>query len=407
MMFRILLCVVIIIPWSLQAEIYQCKSDDGKTIYKDQPCAASESLKKIITPEKIDKNITILQPRTVDNRPLGENLIRNHDFESKLQEWRIPLGALWALDGGYKKSGALIIQARHPADDNNIHETTVKQCVTLNQATKYEFAAKFKSEKPPSYSYANRANIIWYRSLDCTIGAQFGTYLEPAQFKRGWTNLSTTVKPALNSRAASIEIVQNGRFSNNSKAYWDNLTLHASEIFESTSDINPELSLQDTLPLNTNHLKNATFDHDVTEWRQSWKTEWTGIEGNSKKGATKVTVFSKKNSIGRMAIAQCVNIGNNRFFEFGGSFKHNQASARKVGGRLRVAWFGNRNCSGSLQSGEWVDIKPEQGWQHLKLSNISSPDNAMSAQVSAVQTILEKGKFYGYWDDMYFNAVAE
>ena len=42
----------------------------------------------------------------------------------------------------------------------------------------------------------------------------------------------TFLKPALSARAAKIEIMQNGRYSNHARAYWDNVFFMATELTE-------------------------------------------------------------------------------------------------------------------------------------------------------------------------------
>ena len=71
-----------------------------------------------------------------------------------------------------------------------VHETVVSQCVVLNGGSKFGLSARFKSLGTPLKVSANRVNVIWYESSDCTSGGQWGAYIEPKKFKAGWQNLN-------------------------------------------------------------------------------------------------------------------------------------------------------------------------------------------------------------------------
>lgn len=403
----LLISIAIFTPFS-HAEFFQCTNEYGETIFKDSACDDDETLNQKIDPASLSKNHSVFTAVVDNSNPLGKNLIRNSAFEDKLIDWVVPLGALWSSNGGVSRSGGLIIQAEKPPEDKYIHETVVSQCVVLNGGSKFELTAQFKSKGTPLKVSANRANVIWYEASDCTTGGQWGTYIEPRKYKAGWQNLKRkNLTPALGARAAKITIVQNGRFSKNQKGHWDNFRFFATEVFEQ-SEVGKNTTVKDEFALDpdTNYILNGDFKDGISAWRPSWKTEWSGIQGDTFPGSARVTASSTTGSIGRGAFSQCVNIGANSNFVLGASFKRDENSIQKGGGRLRLTWKEKQNCKGSGRTtNKSADPQYIAGWQKLRITGLHAPKTAKSATIEIIQTVVGKGNFIAYWDDIYFLAV--
>ena len=230
MMIRIFLVTVLLVVFSFSthAGIYQCVGSDGKTVFKDSECDDDESLEKSYDPQELLDRTTIIGGGVRKAYGLNENLIVNASFENELADWRVPVGAEWVSVGGIYGTGALVIQAERPPEDKYIHETVVDQCLSIEEDKTYEFTAQFFTATAPIKSSANRANVIWYESSDCTTGGQWGAYLEPKKNIPGWQRLvRKKLSPSLGAKAVLITIVQKGRYSNNGRAHWDNLKFGA------------------------------------------------------------------------------------------------------------------------------------------------------------------------------------
>lgn len=161
--------------------------------------------------------------------PFKVNLLKNPSFERQIIDWRIRPGILWTPDGGVQNSGALAIHAERPKDDRYIHEVIAEQCVRLTSAERYRLSARIKLDGMPTNTVANRANMIWFESSDCSTGGQWGGYIE-AKGIEGWqTVIGDKIMPALDAKAALVTLVQNGRTSNGGTAYWDDIYLKAIE----------------------------------------------------------------------------------------------------------------------------------------------------------------------------------
>lgn len=394
---------------SVQADIYKCTNIEGLTVFKDSPCGSADKLKKIIRPDDVyDKELDY--EIAIDNKgPLGKNLLLNSSFEKKLLDWRVPLGAFWSKNAGMNQSGGLVIQAEKPLEDKYLHRTEVKQCVLLNEGEKFGLSAKFRHTKIPKNAHANRANVVWYESTDCTTGGQYGSYIEPKQHISGWQKINhNNLTPALGAKAAQITIFQSGRYSNGGQGIWDNIIFAATEVHNRSVLASDEKALTDkyTLEKGKNYLLNGSFDKSIESWRADKETAWSGIQGERHPGSAKLIATSKSGSIGYGAFTQCVNIGNNNNFVLGGSFRRDENSSQKGSARLSLAWFGGKNCTGRLKAGQkHSDPKDIPGWQKLTIVGLRPLYNAQSARIGVSKSVGGKGKFTAYWDDIYFIAV--
>lgn len=393
------------------AEVFECVDAAGRTVYRDAQCKADEELKQEIDILALEKKTNVSTPQIDDSGPLGKNLLKNPSFENKLVDWQVPLGAVWSSNQGVHNSGGLIIQAEIPPDDQYIHETTVEQCVPLGPGEKFQLRGKFKAERILTGEYAekariaNRANVIWYETADCTRGGQYGWFIEPENIP-GWQDLrSGSLKPAFQARAAKITVVQQGRYAKGYKGYWDDISFYASEVFEQSSKTFKKADPEYTLALNQNYVNNGDFKRNLDGWH-GWKAKWS-VRGDQSTGSAKVTFTSNKGSMGAGALDQCVNIGENTIFDFGASVKKDQASTQDGGGRIRVSWNDKENCSGrSKTDTNWTDVKDVYGWQALEINDLLAPPGTHSAHLELIQSIKGSGRFSMYWDDVYFKAVG-
>jgi len=409
-MKQILLSIgITLAPVFVYADIYKCTNDEGLTIYKDSACGSTDETTKIIKPEVIKKENLHYEIVIDQDSALGKNLLLNADFENKLIDWKVPLGAFWSNNGGVNKSGALILKAPKPPEDKYIHETKVQQCVHLGEGEKFGLYAKFRYIKIPESAYANRANVVWYESTDCTSGGQFGGYIEPKKYVSGWQELRNNyLKPALSAKAALITIKQNSRYSAGGEGIWDNVSFEATEVYTQSKRTLKKTSTQDenTLAKGKNYLLNGSFNKTVEHWRADKKTTWSGLQGDRSPGSAKVDAMSKTGSIGSSGFSQCVNIGNNVKFILGGSFKRDEGSAQKGDARLRLTWYGGKSCMGRAKtSNKSADPKNISGWQKLEIIDLRPSYNAKSAVIEIIKVVSGKGTFTAYWDDIYFKAV--
>ena len=394
---------------NVNADVFKCIDDSGKPIYKDKECNDNERFSRKFETVELSKKISNIKIDIDDTSPLGKNLILNYSFENNLMDWKVPLGAFWSPSGGKNKSEALIMHVKKPPDDKYIHEVAVEQCVLLGKGDKFELAADFMSLKVPKEPFANRINIIWYESIDCTTGGQFGGYAEPKINVNNWQRVSrNNLVPALGAKAAKIRIVQRGRFSNDGEAIWDNISFMATEIFEqSEKNIVQSKSSRYTLKMGENYVVNGTFNKDISSWRPGlWKLGWLNSRGDITPGVIKVEAISDKGGIGAGAFSQCVNFGENSMFELGASFKRDESSTQKGGGRLRVTWYEKMNCTGRGKTDvKSADPKYVKGWQKLRATGLRAPKGAKSAVIEIIQSVQGNGNFTVYWDDIFFKAI--
>lgn len=307
-------------------------------------------------------------------------------------------------------SGGLSIQAEIPPEDKYIYETVVSQCIVLGEGEKFQLKGQFKAEKVHSGKYAkkakfaNRANVIWYESLDCSSGGQYGSYIEPKNIY-GWQSLSGAhLKPAFKAKAAKITLVQRGRYARGFKGYWDNIEFVVTEVLQQSNKAVTKPNSKYTLALNQNYLKNGDYNTDISSWRGS-RAKWSFI-GNKSPGSSKVTFESKKGGFGTSAMNQCVNIGENTKFNFGASVKKDETSSVDGGGRIRVTWNDKENCSGRSKTDvNWADIKNSKEWQNLNVNQLIAPSGSQSVLIELIQSIAGSGTFSVYWDDLYFKAI--
>lgn len=399
--------LVAMMPVAASADIFQCVNQYGETVFKDKPCAGAETLVQQKNIESLKKNNIAHLPVLESDSQLGKNLLRNASFENRLVDWVVPEGAFWTGNGGVKNKGALVMHAEKLPEekykDGHIYETTVSQCVPLNAGEKYQLAARFRYDKLPEKKHANRANVTWYLSSDCSTGGQYGWFIEPAP-EFGWQSLlRKNLKPALGAQSAMITIVQRARYANNGKAFWDDIHFSAHEIHEQSDSLgHSQDNDQRQYPVGHNYVSNGTFDNDLEGWRKGWVVQYDAVQGDVAPGSARITAASTTGGVGALGMAYCVNTDADTGYKLGASFKRDTYSTQQGDARLRVTWYEKEACSGRAGAGR-KSVKPTKakGWQKLKVSGLHSPKDSKSTLVELIQTVDGNGEFSAYWDDVY------
>ena len=380
------------------ADIYKCVDKNGHVVFQPDECSGSvRKAEKIDVERMLSKQNRVSAP-TKRYSVLNTNLLHNPKFEHQLDNWKVKTHSYWFPNKGVNGTGVLQIDAPEAPKDKYIHETVVSQCVPIHDGVKFTLGGYFHHEGRPEKQSANRVRVYWYESIDCTTGGQYGWHAQPRDVT-GWQRLSyENLKPALLAKAARIDIMQNGSYSNRAKAYWDNVFLVATEVSTVKQD-KPGY----VLPANFDFIENGDFKHDLSAWRVSSKSEWVGYAGHRYTGAIKVTSKSSSGSRGSGAFSQCVNIGAGTHFDVGASFKRADTSTQKGGGRLRVTWYEKDDCTGRAKtSNRSADPTDSKGWQQLQVKGLQAPPQSTSVKVELIQSIAGRGEFSAYWDDVYF-----
>lgn len=392
----IVLLSLVAVP-SVFADIYKCIDPDGHMVFQPAECSGqSRPAGKVDVERLLGKQNSVATQTHVDSA-LRKNLLHNPKFEQHLDSWQVPADVQWLPDRGVNGTGVLQISARKPPEDKYIHETVIKQCVPISDGVKFTLGGYFHHEERPLKQNANRLRVIWYESLDCTKGGQYGSYVEPRDVT-GWQRLAREgLTPALSAKAALVEIMQNGRYTNGATAYWDKIFLVATEVSTVVST-KPGYHL----PADFDFIENGDFRRDLSAWQMGWKSEWVDYTGHHFTGAIKVTASSNTGSTGRGAFNQCVNFGASSRFVMGASFKRADTSTQKGSGRLRVIWYAKGDCQGAAKIGQSVDPDDSKEWQALRVDDLQAAPGSISARLEIIQSILGPGEFSAYWDDIYF-----
>lgn len=155
--------------------------------------------------------------------------------------------------------------------------------------------------------------------------------------------------------------------------------------------------------LAANQLVNPNFTTNIAGWTVAgWPIDWIGTEGNAAPGALRAVATSSTGSVGMGVATQCTAATAGVAYDFGASFKIEPASTQTGGARLRVTYFTNSNCTGTLTSGGSVDPTSVAGWQSVNVQNDVAPAGTQSAFVELIQSIAGPGTFTAYWDDVFF-----
>jgi hypothetical protein len=394
-----------------QAEIYRCIDANGQPKYQDNPCTEGEQTKLLDL--HLGKQPTAVQSDQVPAVQGDQNRVQNAHFDQDLQFWtarRDTQAFHWIGQDGHTKQGAVSVQSTPPENPKKriIYEVALSQCVKLDRGRRYRFAASFKAMGAYPSRHANRVNLIWYQSEDCTTRGQFAEYLEPDPKIVGWQRITRENRlRSLNAKAALITIVQSRIGANRQPAYWDDIELTPTE-FESSVRNVPLANPRYTLPVGQNYLTNGEFQYNLDGWRYSGDSKWVAQVGATEPGAARLAIFSKKGGYGAHSISQCVNIGSNKVFAAGAKVMVDPVSTQKGGGIFRLSWYAGENCRGRSQAGFKEDrVKPVAGWQTLTIDRIEAPPGAQSANIYITRGVNDTGLFAYFFDDVYFKALAQ
>lgn len=360
---------------------------------------------------------------------VGENLLLNSDFAESSRFWEVEPPAKWEADG-VNGTGALFMNAPLAKDDGYIHEVEASQCIKIEDAELFYVEAKFRYDTLPLRAHAHRMNIVWYDNDICTESGQFGNYLEP-ELRDGVQTLSkSNLRPSLNAGSMKVELTQNQRGSAReltwwegkwkwliellgmhytqptASAYWDDVIVSPTRIREQLNAV-MEIDSKYNLPPGENYLSNGALDENGEGWRLSSRAMWSDDDGHRNYGSIHTAVKSERGGMGVGVFNQCVNLGNYRNYKMGVMYKKDPQSSQEGGGRFRISWYENENCSGSVRtSSNHADIdKKSEAWQSLEVDGLTRPENAKSASVTMIQSVSGNGTYSGYWDDAYLMAV--
>ncbi|GHA04962.1 hypothetical protein GCM10008090_13100 [Arenicella chitinivorans] len=339
------------------------------------------------------------------------NMLLNGDFGRSLNSWKVEEHVTWSPTLGSDSSGALVINAPELSSDSRIiYAKTASQCVALHNGVEFDLDARFQyPEFTAENAHANRINVIWFETPDCSRGGQFGSYAEPKLARGEWQHVSRQgLVPALGAVAARIEIRQTQRGNNNAKAIWDDVvfTMTKSKVTLLEDDIE---SAQFTRPEGENYVQNSGFDSTISQWwpSPSKRLRWHDSGEPARGGVMSASLPNERDSsMGTGAFNQCINIGSHTRFELGAMVKVSPTSTQRGGGRLRPTWYQGLNCTGRHStSGKHADVdKDEPGWQTLVVRDLTPKFQATSVRISVIHSIDGRGEHTLWWDDFYFSA---
>ncbi len=392
-----LIACAILLTSPAYAELYRCTNAAGKLSFQDYPCQSGAKQQTFEVPNSgnsISSNIVSVN-----------NLVKNHGFEEGLKHWLIQdikankEGINHRANIENYSSAVLELAAVRPPDNKFIYTTKIEQCIPLGRGAVFTLGASARLKKAISQAYANRVNIIWYETIDCSAGGQFGDYIDVKKQTTGWQQLEKrNLKPFAGAIAAKIEITQNGRKSDGVPVFWDNISL---AIQQRGPALERRIAAGKTLASGKNYLKNSSFANNLSAWDLgNWINGWANDYQH--RGSLKVSSSSTSSSIGKSAFSQCVNFGANRRFDMGIRFKQDNSNTQSGGGRLRATWYPVANCTGNGKTKYDVDPKPVAGWQNLTVKGMVAPVGSVSVKFTVIQSISGAGRFSAYWDDAYF-----
>lgn len=403
---------ILLIAASVEAKIYKCTDVNGKIKLQDRECSSTEQAEEINL-KKLKDKLSVVASNDSKGQQFEKNRIQNAHFDHGLEFWKSEFNTQafgWTNFDGHKSNGATVVQSVPPGNPQKqlIYEVKLSQCVKLEQGRRYRFAASFKAMGEYKSSYANRANLYWYQTEDCSSQGQFADYLEPEPNILWWQRIIHEDElRSLNAKAALITIVQSRTAGNNQKALWDDIELTPIEM-EVSTNTNSNVNHQHTLPIGQNYIENGDFKFDLNSWRHSGDTRWTSSEGANAPGAARIAIYSDKGGLGAHNISQCINIGANKFFRAGAKAKVDPKSTQQGGGIFRLSWYEDVDCQGRSQAGFKDDrVKNIDGWQELSIDGLEVPPGAQSANVHITRGVNDSGLFAYFIDDVFFEAVTD
>ena len=344
----------------------------------------------------------------------GTEILLNESFTSG-SNWQLDEGLQVTSSEGKNSSAAIKMQATYKHNKPYIYEAKAKQCISLkdNLAEYFVLEADVNLLDIPKHKSSHRINLTWYDNDQCTHAGQFGWFIEP-KAETGWQHVvNTNLQRALGSQSVLISIVQNRSSSivkntdpsspKMAVAIWDNIKLSAKP---TVSYGNPAVHVPEN---KQNYILNSDFSEN-SNWRENKyrvTTSYVDFEGKNDSRAFRTSLkHAKEGGIGLGASSQCVNIPKNKRYQLGISYRVDQNSSQKGGGRLRPTWYKFQDCKGaSRSSGQHADINESFNWVDLKIDNLLAPSDVQSVKIELIQSIKGIGEYTIIWDDAYLRPL--
>ena len=391
-----LLCSVLLaISPAAFADIYKCIQPDGTPLFQADCPPNTVSSTKLSISEISDLGFNKNSQR---NLAIGEELLTNGGFESHVDSWLVRGDAETLPKEG--TAGTTALRAYSKGDVAS--KTRLRQCLPVTGIGKASISAFIKQEGSADLRN-NELRVVSFTSDDCSTGGEYNAQLNPTAAP-GWQKLSQTdLVPSLGAKSIMVEIVHINEGGDPAEALWDEIEFTLTEVDHNTA-AQPVFS-QYTRPIGENHLYNSDFENGLESWQTGWPAKWNEYGGQDVSGGAHITAnsnFGKK--IRGEALSQCVNIGANKTFKVGVSFKQDQLSSQQGNGLLRVAWMQNIDCSGRQQLGGSYETTTSNNWQTLG-GSVNAPEGAQSALIRMYQTIDNTGMYGAFWDNAFFIAT--
>ena len=377
------------------ADIYKCIQPDGTPLFQADCPPNSVSSVKLSISEVSDLGFGNSHPR---GSAVGDQLIKNGNFEAHVDGWLIRGDAETLPKEG--TAGTTALRAFSKGDVAS--KTRLRQCIPVKGIGKASISAFVKQEGSANLR-SNELRVVSFTSDDCSTGGEYNAQLNPTAAP-GWQKVSKTdLVPALGAKAIMVEIVHINEGGEPAYALWDDIEFTLTEIESGT--VSKSVFSQYTRPIGENHIHNSDFENQLDNWQTGWPAEWNEYGGQEVSAGVHIKAnsnFGKK--IRGEALSQCVNIGANKNFKTGVSFKQDPLSSQLGNGLLRVAWMQNVDCSGRQQLGASYETTNTPNWQTLG-GQVSAPEGAQSALIRMYQIIDDTGMFGAFWDNAFFIAT--
>lgn len=374
------------------ADIYKCTLADGTVAFQQECPAASKAEKQNI------KQISNLgfDEESSATLAINDELLSNGDFETDTSGWKISGAASTLEREGTAGTTALQLNA----DGKEPSKIRLSQCLPTSNVGSVEASAFIKQEGSATLK-DNELRIVWFTSDDCTSGGQYGARLHPTAAP-GWQRLMRKIEPALGANSVMVELEHNNNGKNiePSQALWDEVSLKVVTLETSIGGAGSH-----SRPLGENHILNANFDNQLKHWTSVWPLEWQEYGGESVSAGAYTRAqsdFGQKKVAD--ALEQCVDIGQNKVFDAGISFKQDGLSSQSGQAILRLTWFQKAGCQGRQQFGADVAALKTAGWQSLKTS-LTAPPGAQSLIFRLEQHVDNSGFYGAFWDNAYIIAT--
>ena len=376
------------------ADVYKCTFSDGSVLFQAQcPENAVTSEKQSI---QTISNVGFREGEGL-NMAVGDELIKNGDFESQANDWFVR-GQVQILEReGVSGTSAIRLYSQGEASE----ETRLHQCIPAKGIASMRVTA-FTKQEGSEKAKANELRVVSFTTPDCSSNGEYLAQLNPTAAP-GWQKLEQgELVPSLGANSVLVEVIHINEATGPTEALWDDVVLELTGLEAATAG--QSYNSQYDKPAGTNYLKNPGFESGLDDWQLDWPAEWVEYGGNNISAGVLVKSSSDYgNKVKGHAFTQCVNIGAKRSYSVGASFKKDPLSSQTGVATLRVAWLEQPECEGKQQLGGTYDSHSVADWQKLG-GDLEAPEGAQSALIRGYQIIDNTGYYGGFWDDVYFKA---